>query len=160
MGRAPATNGEVGTASDPNSSLTAYATVCAIGVATVFLSNWPIYSFDILGGPPPIWYFLIACVLVIPIAFADPASVAGLMKAPIFWWFATYVVLGLLWLLGSQDFIEDGSRLWRLRLIQFFFLCAVMILCVHAQRHALALVILACVVLATAFICFYLLRPF
>lgn len=153
-------NAEVVSARDPKAGLVVYATLCAIGVAAVFLTNWPVYSFDILGGPPPIWYFLIACILIVPIVFADLASVTRLVKAPICWWFAAYVVLGLLWLLGSQDFIEDGSRLWRLRLIQFFFFCAVMILCMHAQRHALALVILACVVLAAAFNWFDLMRPF
>lgn len=153
-------NAEAVETRDPNRGLIAYATVCAIGVAVIFLTNWPSYAYEIRGGPPPVWYFTIAAALVIPIVFANPASATRLTDAPLFWWFAAYVVVGLVWLLASQDFIEDGSRLWRLRLMEFVFLCTVMVLCTHAHRRALVLVIVGCVFLASAFNWFDVMRPY
>lgn len=145
---------------ESRAGLTFYATACAIGTGAVLLSNWPGYSYAILGWPPPILYFAAACLVSIPIVVVDPAAAMRLLTAPIFWWFVAYVALGLIWLLGAQDFIDSASQLWRLRLIQYFLLCAVMLLCLHAQKHSVAFVVLGIALLASVFNWMDLMRPF
>lgn len=140
--------------------LTTYATVCALAVAGLFLTNWPSYHHEIRGGPPVLWYYALAIALMIPIFFAEPTSLTRLVKTRLFWWFAAYVLAGLVWLLASQNFMEDGSKLWRLRLLQFLLFCSVVVLTLHIKRLFVGLGILGCVFIASVLNWVDVMRPY
>lgn len=142
-----------------HTGLMIFATMCASLVAVIFLTNWPTYHFMVRGGPIPLWYYVLPGVLVIPILFAEPGSVIRFFREPLLWWFVVYVLAGLLWLLLAQDFIEDASRQWRLRVLALFFFYTITILVSDSKRPLLALVIIACVFVVAAANWFDVMRP-
>jgi O-antigen ligase len=82
------------------------------------------------------------------------------MKDPLFWWLGLYVFSGLLWLSLAQDFNIQGIERWRPRLAALGLFYSVALLSSEARRGLIALVIVACVVLACATTWFDILRPF
>jgi O-antigen ligase len=140
--------------------MVAYATVCAAAVAVMLLTNWPTYQYAVRGGPIPLYFYLVPLALVVPMFFAEPGSVLRYMRDPLFWWFVVFVVTGMIWLLPGQDFLEDASRQWRLRVLSFMMFYAIVVLTGYAQRRIVAWVIVACVLLAAAFNWIDVLRPF
>jgi hypothetical protein len=145
---------------NPQAGLTIYATICASVVALLLLTNWPAYHFAIRGGPIPLYYFALPGLFIVPILFAEPATGVRFFKEPLFWWFVVYVLLGLLWLLLSQDFIEEASRQWRQRVLALYFFFTITILVSNAKPRFLALVIVGCLLIATAANWFDLMRPY
>ena len=142
-----------------HAGVVAYATVCTSIAAVLLLTNWPSYQYAIRGGPIPLVYYVLPGVFALPILFAQPASIVRLFKNEVFWWFLGYVLLGLAWVLLSQDFIEQASQQWRLRLLSFLIFCAVVMLVSHSNRVVLAWVILGCVFLIAAASWFDVMRP-
>jgi len=130
--------------------LTIYATLCASIVAVLLLTNWPTYHFAIRGGPIPLVYFVLPGLFIIPVIFAEPASLVRFLKDPLFWWFVIYTFTGAIWLLVSQDFIDDANRMWRLRVLELYFFFTITLLVSDARRRFLAFVIVGCVLLAIA----------
>jgi O-antigen ligase len=145
---------------NPQAGLAVYATICASVVALLLLTNWPAYHFAIRGGPIPLYYFALPGLFIVPILFAEPATGVRFFKEPLFWWFVVYVLLGLLWLLLSQDFIEEASRQWRQRVLALYFFFTITILVSNAKPRFLALVIVGCLLIATAANWFDLMRPY
>jgi O-antigen ligase len=145
---------------NPQAGLAIYATICASIVALLLLTNWPAYHFAIRGGPIPLYYFALPGLFIVPILFAEPATGVRFFREPLFWWFVVYMVLGLLWLLLSQDFIEEASRQWRQRVLALYFFFTIAILVSDANRRLLALVIVGCLLIATAANWFDLMRPY
>jgi O-antigen ligase len=140
--------------------LAAYTTLCTAVVAIVFLTNWPTYDYAVRGGPIPLYYYLLPALFVVPVIFAAPATAVRFMREPLFWWFAIFVATGFVWLLLAQDFVEDASRQWRLRVLAFMFFYTVTLLSSEAHRRVIGWVIVACVLVACAFNWFDVLRPY
>jgi O-antigen ligase len=153
-------NTEISAVRNPQAGLATYATICASIVALLLLTNWPAYHFAIRGGPIPLYYFALPGLFIVPILFAEPGTGVRLFREPLFWWFVVYMVLGLLWLLLSQDFIEEASRQWRQRVLALYFFFTIAILVSDANRRLVALVIVGCLLIATAANWFDLMRPY
>jgi O-antigen ligase len=136
-----------------------YATACTAIVAIVFLTNWPTYQYAVRGGPIPLYFYMLPVAMIAPLIFAEPSTSVRFMREPMFWWFIAFVGTGLIWLLPAQDFIDDASRQWRLRVHGLMFFYTVTILAGDANRRTLGWVIAVCVILACAFNWFDVLRP-
>jgi len=143
-----------------NIALMVYATACALLVGTILLTNWPTYSYQVRGGFIPLYYYALPGILVIPIMFAHPDAPLCLLRSPIFWWFTVYVLLGLLWQVGAQDFSEETSSAFRLRLLVFLVFVTTATILSESNRLPVAVLIAVCVLLAGAFNWFDSLRPF
>jgi O-antigen ligase len=140
--------------------LAAYATLCTAVVALLFLTNWPTYDYAVRGGPIPLYYYVLPALLIVPIVFAEPMAAVRFMREPLFWWFVIFVVTGLVWLLLAQDFVEDASRQWRLRVLAFMFFYTVTLLSSESHRRIVGWVIVACVLVACVFNWIDVLRPY
>jgi O-antigen ligase len=151
---------ESSTDRNPGAGLAIYATLCASVVCFLLFTNWPAYHYAIRGGPLPLYYFALPGLFVVPMLFAEPARAVRVFKEPLLWWFVIYVLLGLLWLLLSQDFIEEASRQWRQRVLALYFFFTITILVSDSKKPLVALVIVGCLVLACAANWFDLMRPF
>lgn len=147
-------------AGNPYAGLVFYSTLTAGIVALLLLTNWPTYHYSIRGGPIALWYYALPVALVIPVVCAHPALAARYLKDPLTWWFLMYVLSGLIWLLLAQDFIEDASRQWRLRVLAFALFYSIAILTTNVNRLLLAFVIVACILIASAGNWLDILRPF
>ena len=136
-----------------------YATVATALVAVIFLTNWPSYQYAVRGGMIPLWFYVIPAALVLPVIFAEPSAVVRPLRDPIFWWLIAFVATGLIWLLPAQDFIDEASRQWRLRVLALMYFYTISILAGEANRRTVGWVILACVLVACAFNWIDVLRP-
>ncbi len=154
------TNQETWLRRNPNAGLILYSTVGAAIVAFALLTNWPTYHYSIRGGPPPTLYYVLPVVFVIPILFAHPAFLFRYLREPLTWWFLAFVLTGLASLLLAQDFIEEASHQWRLRLLAFGLFYSIAILATNVHRSTIAVVVVMCILLATAANWFDILRPF
>jgi len=143
-----------------NLGLSVYATACTLLVGLLLLTNWPSYAYEVRGGVIPLYYYALPGILMIPIAFAHPQVLLRLLHEPVFWWFASFVLLGLAWQILEQDFSEHANRQWRLRLLVLFMFTTVAVLASESRRPPVALLIVGCVLLAGAFSWFDALRPF
>jgi O-antigen ligase len=141
-------------------ALIAYATACALAIGGLLLTNWPTYNYEIRGGAIPLYYYALPGILVLPIAFARPEAPLRVLRSPLFWWFAVYVLLGLTWQIVAHDFGEETSRQFRLRLLVFFLFATAAVLVLESNRAVVAMLIVACVLIAGAFNWFDALRPF
>jgi hypothetical protein len=156
-------NSEIARGSDAGTrrvGLTTYATACGAAVAVLLLSNWPTYQFAVRDGPIPLYYYLAPALMIVPVFFAEPGAVLRWLREPIFWWFATFVLTGLLWLLLAQDIVEDASRQWRLRALSMIVFLSCAVLAAESQRRVVAWVIVGCMLAACAFNWFDVLRPY
>jgi O-antigen ligase len=144
----------------PNAGLILYSTAAAALVGLLLLTNWPTYQYSIRGGIIPLAFYVVPMILSIPIIFAQPGVALRYFREPLVWWFLAFVVSGLVWLLLAQDFIEESSQQWRLRLLAFGLFYAIAILTTSVNRRFLALVIIACVVIATLANWIDILRPY
>lgn len=147
-------------ANHPNAGLMIFATFSTAVVAVIFLTNWPTYHYQILGGPIPLWYYVLPGVFILPVIFAEPQSAVRFFREPMFWWFVVYVATGLVWLLFAQNFIEDANQFWRLRVLAFFYFYTVTLLAFYADRRLAAWAIIGCVLIAGAFNWIDLMRPY
>jgi len=143
-----------------NVGLVAYSTGCTLLVGLLLLSNWPTYAFDVRGGVIPLYYYALPGVLMIPIVFAQPQVPLRLLHEPVFWWFAVFALLALLWQVVSQDFAEEASSQFRLRMLVFILFTTVAVLVSSSRPRVVALLIAGCVMLSGAFSWFDSLRPF
>src|SRR5690348_2620670 len=84
-----------------------WSTTGAVVIAALFLTNWPTYQYVVMGGATPLWYYALPAVIVLPIFFAKPENVLRVCREPLFWWFVFYVASGAVWLVLSQDFMEE-----------------------------------------------------
>ena len=139
--------------------LTTYATVATAIVGVLFLTNWPSYQYAVRGGPIPLYYYTLPALFIVPMLFAAPANAVRYLREPLFWWFVVFVLLGLVSMLLAQDFVEDASRQWRLRVLAFMIFYTVTILAGASQRRLIGWVTLGCVLLACALCWFDVLRP-
>lgn len=148
---------------DPSASsrlgVMSYATLSLGITALIFLSNWPNYAFEVRGGIPPLYYYAVPAALMLPVFFAQPDAAVRAMKQPLFWWFLAYVASGLIWLLLAQDFVEEASRDWRLRVLGLGLFFAVAILTYEARPKLIGWIMLGCVLMACAFNWLDVLRP-
>jgi O-antigen ligase len=136
-----------------------YATACTALVAVLFLTNWPTYQYIARGGPIPLYYYVIPMVLIVPMMFAEPVSAVRFVREPLTWWFVFFVLSGLVWLLVAQDFIEEASAQWRLRVLSFLFFYTITMLASDSRRRTIGWVIVGCVAIACAFNWIDVLRP-
>jgi hypothetical protein len=139
--------------------LMAYATICAAVIGVLFLTNWPSYQYAVRGGPIPLYFYVLPAVFIVPLLFVEPMAAVRFVREPLFWWFVAFVLTGLFSMLLSQDFIEDASRQWRLRVLAFIFFYTLTILTSESQQRVIGWVIVACVLLACALNWFDVLRP-
>jgi O-antigen ligase len=144
----------------PNAGLILYSTAAAALVGLLLLTNWPTYQYSIRGGIIPLAFYVVPMILSIPIIFAQPGVALRYFREPLVWWFLAFVVSGLVWLLLAQDFIEEASQQWRLRLLAFGIFYAIAILTTSVNRRFIAVVIIACVVIATLANWVDVLRPY
>jgi len=151
---------QTGTSGERRTGAMTYATACTAIVAVILLTNWPTYQFDIRGGPIPLYFYLIPVAMIVPVIFAEPATGMRFVRNPMFWWFIAFVVTGLIWMLPAQDFIDDASRQWRMRVYSLMIVYAVATLASDANRRAVGWVIAACVLMACAFNWIDVLRPY
>ena len=150
---------EASTLRTPRLGMMVYTTACVAFVAVIFLTNWPTYQYEIRGGPIPLYFYALPGILLIPVLFAEPGLSVRFLRDPVLWWFVAYVLTGLVWMLFAQDFIEESSAQWRLRVMALFFIYTLTILSSESQRRMVGWVILACVLAACAFNWFDVLRP-
>jgi O-antigen ligase len=144
----------------PRIGMQVYSTACASVIALLFLTNWPGYQYSVRGGPIPLYFYLLPAGLILPMIFAAPHLAVRSMRDPVFWWFLMFVLTGLVWLLPAQDFVDEASRQWRLRVLSFIGFYSVALLISEAHRRALGWVIVVCVLMACAFNWFDVLRPY
>ena len=140
--------------------LMAYATICTGVIALLFLTNWPSYQYAVRGGPIPLYFYILPALLIIPMIFAEPASMVRFAREPLFWWFVFFVLTGLIWLGFAQDIVDDASRQWRLRGQAVLIFYSVSLLAFYSQRRVVGWIVLGCTLLAIAFNWFDVLRPF
>ena len=126
-----------------------FATIGAILVGFLFLTNWPTYHFLILGGPIALYYYLIPGLLVIPLVWVRPDTLRRFLREPSLIWFVFYVLSGLLWLLFADGYLDEVNRQWRLRFLSFFFFCTGLVLTSESEHNKVAWAIVACAVLAS-----------
>lgn len=139
--------------------LTIYATMAAGIVALLFLTNWPSYQYEVRGGPIPLYFYALPAVLIVPVLFADPARAVTFLRHPLFWWFVAFVLIGLFSLLLAQDFMEEASRNWRLRVLSMMFFYTITMLANASERRMIGWVTVFCVLLACALCWLDVLRP-
>jgi O-antigen ligase len=130
----------------------------ALGV--FYLTHWPTFNFFIRGGIEVFWFYLAAVLLIVPIFFAEPDSALRFVRQPLFWWFGGYVLLGLLWLLLSQDFNAVALERWRPRVAGLAVWYSIGLLASYGSRKQIVWVIVACVVFACACTWYDVLRPY
>jgi len=148
------------TAGTRRAGMVTYATACAAVVAIIFLTNWPTYRYTVYGGMIPLYYYILPGLMIVPLLLAEPQAAVRFLRDPLLWWFFAFVLTGLVWLLLAQDFLEEASRQWRLRLLALMFIYSITLLASEAQQRVLAWVIVACVVVSCAFNWFDVLRPY
>jgi O-antigen ligase len=134
----------------PRGLLQNFATAGTAGVALLFLTYWPTYSYLVLGGQSPLYFYMLPGFVALPLIFLQPATALRLLNEPVVWWFATYVILGMAWLLLAQDFPNVAGQQWRMRVLACFFFCTILVNSSMSRRQFVALAIAACVVLACA----------
>src|SRR5690242_8271526 len=117
-----------------------WSTTGAVVIAALFLTNWPTYQYVVMGGATPLWYYALPAVIVLPIFFAKPENVLRVCREPLFWWFVFYVASGAVWLVLSQDFMEDASQQWRLRVLALFFFLSTAVITIESKRAAVIMV--------------------
>jgi O-antigen ligase len=140
--------------------LIVYATLSVGIVGVFFLTNWPTYNFLVRGGTGLLWYYMIPCVLVVPVICAEPQLVGRLLREPLFWWMVVFVVCGILWITISQDFSDEAMNRWRSRVAAFALFSTIAVLSTQSKRALIALLITGAIVLATASTWYDTLRPF
>lgn len=140
-------------------ALGTWATLGGLLVAAVYLTNWPSYQWVVLGLFLPLYYYAVPGAVALPIVFAQPRGAEALLKEPLFWWFVCYVTVGAIWLLLSQDFMEEASGQWRLRVLAFFMFASVAIISWEARHRTIGLAILGAVFVAGVFNWWDFLRP-
>ncbi|MGZ5170307.1 MAG: O-antigen ligase family protein [Burkholderiales bacterium] len=136
--------------SGPHGLLQNFATAGTAGVALLFLTYWPTYSYLVLGGQSPLYFYMLPGFVALPLIFLQPAAAARLLNEAVLWWFAAYVVLGMAWLLLAQDFPNVAGQQWRMRVLACFFFCTILVSSSMSRRNFVALAIAACVVIAGA----------
>lgn len=141
-------------------ALRIYATGAAAIVAILFLTNWPSYQYLAAGGPIPFYYYVLPVGLILPVLFAEPGTAVRFARDPLLWWFLAFVLTGLAWLLLAQDFVEEASRQWRLRVLALMLFYTLTVLCSEAHLRVLGYVIVSCVLLACALNWVDVLRPY
>jgi O-antigen ligase len=134
--------------SHPHALLQNFATAGTVAVALLFLTYWPTYSYLVLSGQSPLYYYMLPGFVALPLLFLQPATAVRLLNEPVLWWFATYVVLGMAWLLLSQDFPDVAAQQWRMRVLACFFFCTILISTSLSRRRWVALAAAACLVIA------------
>jgi O-antigen ligase len=144
---------------EPQALLRNFATAGATMVALLFLTYWPTYSYLVLNGRVPLFYYVLPGFIALPLIFLKPVAALRLLKEPTLWWFLTYVVLGMAWLLLSQDFPIEASQQWRLRVLACFFFCTILLTCSLSRAKLVALAIAGCLVVAAALNWFDILYP-
>jgi O-antigen ligase len=150
---------EVPAAGTSRWALEIWGTAGALVIAALFLTNWPTYQYVVLGGAPPIWYYALPTVVLVPIFFARPEAILRVCQEPLLWWYLFYVVSGAVWLLLSQSFMEDASQQWRLRVLAFFFFFSTAVIASESRRGVVYLVIVAAICVSSIFNWWDALRP-
>jgi O-antigen ligase len=125
-----------------------FATAGTAAVALLFLTYWPTYSYLVLGGHSPLYFYMLPGAIALPLIFLQPASGLRLLNEPVVWWFGTYVVLGMAWLLLAQDFPNVAGQQWRMRVLACFFFFTILVGSTMSRPHLVAIAIASCVLLA------------
>jgi len=125
------------------------ASLGALLIGALVLTNWPVYHNSVLNGPQPLVYYAIAPGFAVVLLMARPKMLLRALREPLVIWFVLYLAAGLLWLLIAADFSEAETRQWRTGLLVFIIFSASLILASVADRTHLAKVILACALLAS-----------
>jgi O-antigen ligase len=125
------------------------ASLGAILVGTLVMTNWPLYHYEILNGPIPLAYYAIAPGFAVVLSVLHPRILLRALREPLVIWFVLYLTAGLLRLLIASDFSEVETGQWRKGLGQFVFFSAILMLASKADRTLLAKAILACALFAS-----------
>jgi O-antigen ligase len=148
----------------PRHSLEArIATASAIFAAVLFLSNWPVYAYVVLGGRVPLIYFMLTVALAAGVGsswlWSGSAALQRILLEPVIWWFVGFVLLSLIWMnfsFGDPGFL---NLFWRGRLLSMMFFVAIFILVAAAVRQWVAAAIGATLVATIPMLWFDLLNP-
>lgn len=127
----------------------AAATAACALLALAFLTNFTIYQDTVKGNAIFGRAYVLPVLLLIPVLALRPTTVFRVFREPVFWWFASYVGLGLVWLLFDPGEVAQGQ--WRLRLLAWVHFSAICILALEARRRLIALIIVGCIALAALF---------
>lgn len=142
-----------------HAGLIIYSTLASTIVAVLLLTNWPTYDHLMRGGPPLLMYYAVPGLLILPIVFSQPELFVRFTKEALFWWLVIYLLSGVVWLLLTQEFMDESIAQWRTRLSAFGLFYTITILTSEARRRVLGVVIVGCIVVACANTWFDVLRP-
>ena len=144
---------------EPQALLRAFATAGAGVIGMLFLTYWPSYNYLVLGGQSPLLYYMLPGFVALPLLFLQPTAALRLINEPSVWWFLTFVVLGMAWLLLSQDFSNEAGQQWRRRVLACFFFCTILLISTLSKPKVVALAVTACLAIGAAFSWYDLLYP-
>lgn len=117
----------------------ALATLGASLTVLVFLSGWPVYAMDVLGGTKALNYYLMAgafAALVILLSFTQRGFGAiAFAGEPIVWCMSIYLFLGLLWRQFSPGDPEFLAHVWRARVLVLLLFVSMLVLMNCAKWH-------------------------
>jgi len=84
---------------------------------TIFLSNYPTYQYNVLGGVAPLFFYFFVFALGVLAFLLRPSSISGVLREPLFVWFVVYAFSGAVWVLFVHNDLEVSASTWRLRFL-------------------------------------------
>lgn len=140
-----------------NSPLSTFALTV---VSVIFLTGWPVYHFNVLGGPIPLVYFVLTGLLVLLVVWRYPYTLLPLLREPLFYWFFIFSFTGLVWVVFLDGYLDPDNRAWRMRfLLMLLFVCS-LVLVFSVNERKFVWVILGCAVFAAVSFWVDFLNPF
>lgn len=119
-------------------SLRGWLTLWACFASAIFLTGWPTYQYVILKGPVALLYYFILGGMALSVIAYRIDVIGKIIREPIFYWFAAYVVAGLVWAFFLQNGAAVDDRHWRLRLLVFFLFFSTYILMIRVNHKIVA----------------------
>lgn len=136
------------------------STAALMAIGLIFLTNWPEYQHNVLGGPAPLVYFALTGLLVLLVVWRYPYTLLLLLREPLFYWFFIYAFTGFVWLVFHDGYLDPDNRVWRLRfLLMLLFVCC-LVLVSPANERKFVWVMLGCAVFAAVSFWIDFLNPF
>ena len=140
-----------------NSSL---STVALTVIGVIFLSGWPTYHHNVLGGPAPLMYFAFTGLLVLLVVWRHPHTLLSLLREPLFYWFFISAFTGLVWLVFIDGHLDPDNRSWRHRFLLMLLFACCLVLVFSANERKFVWVMLGCAVFTAVSFWVDFLNPF